>query len=85
MPLHTFMAQDICVEVLWPGSVVEDGILAVKVLTTYLGLLLIGEDKLGFEQIIIIIIFNIYTLKESLTVIGWSFASEYCLPWFPKI
>lgn len=63
----------------------EDGILAVKVLTTYLGLLLIGDDKLGFEQIIIIIIFNIYTLKESLTVIRWSFASEYCLPWFPKI
>lgn len=64
----------------------QDGILAVKVLTTYLGLLLIGDDKLGFEQIIIIIIiFNIYTLKESLAVIGWSFASEYCLPWFPKI
>lgn len=68
-----------------PGSVVEDGILAVKVVTMYLGLLLIGDDKLGFEQIIIIIIFNTYTLKESLTVIGWSFASEYCLPWSPKI
>lgn len=54
-------------------------------LRTYLRLLLIGDDKLGFEQIIIVIIFNTYTLKESLTVIGWSFASEYCLPWFPKI